>query len=101
MSSESILHLTLKRQWFDLIASGIKREEYRELKPYWNKRLKGRRFQAVHFRNGYSANSPTMIVEVRGLYMGFGRVEWGAPEAGGLVYVLKLGEILQGPNKGT
>jgi len=100
MADQRILHLTLKRQWFDMIARGIKREEYRDLKPYWDKRLKGRRYQAVHFRNGYSANAPTMIVEVRGLYMGFGRVEWGAP-ATAPVYVLKLGEILQGPNKGT
>ena len=27
------LTLTLKRQWFDLIKSGVKREEYREIKP--------------------------------------------------------------------
>ena len=27
------------RQWFDLIHSGIKTEEYREIKPYWIKRL--------------------------------------------------------------
>src|SRR6478609_2178429 len=34
-----ILHLTLKKKWFDMIASGEKKEEYRELKPYWAKRL--------------------------------------------------------------
>ena len=34
-----ILHLTLKRKWFDLIASGEKKEEYREIKPYWVARL--------------------------------------------------------------
>jgi hypothetical protein len=33
------LHLTLKKQWFDLIASGEKREEYREIKRYWADRL--------------------------------------------------------------
>lgn len=33
------LHLVLKSQWFDLIDSGIKTEEYREIKPYWKKRL--------------------------------------------------------------
>ncbi|MDM8539125.1 ASCH domain-containing protein [Desulfobacterales bacterium HSG17] len=30
-----ILLLTLKHKWFDLIASGKKRREYREIKPYW------------------------------------------------------------------
>lgn len=36
---EKILYLTLKKQWFDLISSGVKNEEYREIKPYWIKRL--------------------------------------------------------------
>lgn len=35
----NILHLTLKKQWFDLILSGEKKEEYRELKPYWVTRI--------------------------------------------------------------
>ncbi len=35
----NILHLTLKRQWFDMILSGEKKEEYREIKPYWINRL--------------------------------------------------------------
>lgn len=34
-----ILHLTLKKKWFDMIASGEKKEEYREIKPYWFRRL--------------------------------------------------------------
>lgn len=33
------LHLVLKSYWYDLIASGEKTEEYREIKPYWEKRL--------------------------------------------------------------
>ena len=31
------LQLTLKKKWFDLILSGEKKEEYREIKPYWEK----------------------------------------------------------------
>ena len=34
-----ILHLTIKRKWFDLIASGKKPWEYREEKSYWRSRL--------------------------------------------------------------
>lgn len=34
-----ILDLVLKGKWYDMIASGEKREEYREIKPYWEKRL--------------------------------------------------------------
>ena len=33
------LKLILKRKWYDLIASGMKNEEYREVTPYWLKRL--------------------------------------------------------------
>jgi len=29
------LHLTLKKKWFDMVASGEKMEEYREIKQYW------------------------------------------------------------------
>ena len=39
MENNNILHLVLKKQWYDLIGSGIKKEEYREIKPYWIKRL--------------------------------------------------------------
>ena len=35
----NVLYLTLKKKWFDMIASGEKREEYREIKEYWLKRL--------------------------------------------------------------
>jgi hypothetical protein len=34
-----ILHLTLKIRWFDMIQSGEKKEEYRELKDFWGVRL--------------------------------------------------------------
>ena len=33
------LHLNLKKKWFDMIKSGSKKEEYREIKDYWARRL--------------------------------------------------------------
>ena len=95
----NVLHLTLKRQWFDMIASGKKREEYREMKPYWHKRLMCAKvkFDAIHFRNGYSRNARAMTVELRELRSGLGIVEWGAPE-GQEVYILCIGKILQAHN---
>ena len=36
MTQTSMLHLTLKKQWFDIIANGEKKEEYRECKEYWS-----------------------------------------------------------------
>lgn len=29
-----ILFLPLKKQWYDMICSGIKKEEYRDIKPF-------------------------------------------------------------------
>ena len=34
-----MLIFTLKKQWFEKIKSGEKTVEYREVKPYWTKRL--------------------------------------------------------------
>ena len=91
-----ILHLNLKKQWFDMIRSGIKKSEYREIKPYWNVRLR-KRYDAIRFRNGYAKNAPSMLVELRGVMMGAGRLGWGAPKDKA-VWILILGEILEVSN---
>lgn len=36
---QKILDLPLKKEWYNMINSGVKTEEYRELKPYWCNRL--------------------------------------------------------------
>ena len=89
-----ILYLTLNKKWFDMIKSGVKKEEYREIKPHWKKRLLNKSFDVIHFRNGYGKNDPQMIVEHKGMLEGLGIIEWGAPE-GKKVYILKLGNILK------
>lgn len=61
-----ILHLTLKKKWFDLIAIGKKKIEYRENKPYWKTRLEGREYDEIHFKNGYGPDVPFMRVEWKG-----------------------------------
>lgn len=35
----NILHITQQKKWFDMVAAGMKNEEYREIKPYWVNRL--------------------------------------------------------------
>lgn len=90
-----VLHLTLKRQWFDMIASGEKLEEYREVKEYWTRRLY-RDLDAVHFRNGYRPDSPTMMFELLWIGKGIGNLGWGAP-AGQVVYILRLGKMIKAP----
>lgn len=34
-----VLPLVLKKRWYDMIASGVKKEEYREYKEFWIKRI--------------------------------------------------------------
>ena len=38
-TKSKILDLPLKKEWYNMIESGEKKEEYREIKPYWIKRL--------------------------------------------------------------
>lgn len=33
------LYLPLKKEWYEMIEAGIKKEEYREESPYWRRRL--------------------------------------------------------------
>ena len=89
-----ILHITIKKKWFDLIASGEKKEEYREIKDYWIRRLKNKTYDAILFRNGYSKNSPKLLIVYDGYHTGLGRIKWGAPE-GKPVFILSLGEIIK------
>lgn len=105
------LHLTLKKKWFDMIASGEKKEEYREIKPYWESRFidpllaydaslsefiygKGLiDFDAVTFRNGYAKDAPTIILECKGIMIGLAKPEWSDNWQGN-VFIIKLGEII-------
>ena len=87
MAKERILHLTLKREWFDKIAQGVKRNEYREYKPYWKKRLEEQTYDVIRFRNGYSADAPVMWVE----YCGVRRDGKGRNAD----YVIRLGRVLK------
>lgn len=36
-----VLDLPLEKEWYNMIESGVKPEEYREIKPYWCNRLLG------------------------------------------------------------
>ena len=94
---KKILHLTLKKKWFDLIAQEKKKIEYREIKPYWNKRLTDeipnndlilrKQFDEIHFKNGYSKDAPFMRVE----WLGMGTDIFEEKDC----YAIHLGKILE------
>lgn len=92
------LQLTLKKKWFDMILSGEKKEEYRDIKPYWIARMhfdlwNTKPFDAVKFTNGYGKNAPTFTIELYSMHLGTGKTEWGAIDDTEY-YVLTLGNII-------
>lgn len=95
-----------------MIASGEKKEEYRELKDYWCKRLCtkewykyeyeilekaiDKHYDVVIFRNGYAKDAPTVTIACNGISIGRGKYEWGAS---GESFIIKLGNILSTTGK--
>lgn len=97
-----MLTLPIKKKWFDMILSGEKKEEYREIKPYYEARFmnawKGSRIcssarRKIQFRNGYSKNAPSFIAECT-LSVGTGKEEWGA-EKDRPYFVLTVQKIMK------
>ena len=82
------LHLILKTCWYNMITQGIKREEYRENKPYWKKRLFSHQYTHVCFHRAYT--NETMTYKIESISIGRGRAEWGAPSSD--VYIIKFSE---------
>lgn len=53
-SHTKVLDLALTFLWYDKIDRGEKQYEYREIKPYWTKRLLSKPYEIVRFRRGYT-----------------------------------------------
>jgi hypothetical protein len=102
-AGKRILHLTIKKKWFDLIASGEKNIEYREAKPYWDKRLcqdngLTKTFDEVHFKNGYNKKCPFMRIVFSGIIytsLNFHKPTQGEKLKTRRFYAIVLGEILE------
>lgn len=86
---KKILTLNVSKQWFNMIVTGEKTEEYREIKPYWIKRLTTncevaydvaaetycgkvlyRPYTHVLFINGYRKDSPRIEKEIDSITIG-------------------------------
>lgn len=61
------LFLILTRKWFEAIASGRKKAEFRARTPHWQKRLANRQYDEVLFQLGYERDAPRMRVEFLGV----------------------------------
>jgi len=87
LAPETIQHLSLNlhREFFAAILAGEKKTEYRSNTSYWRKRLVGRRYQEIHFRNGYAARAPFMRVECLGIRR---------PNRSSGVFSIRLGKVI-------
>ena len=85
---KKILHLNLYRKYFDAIADGTKTVEYRNRTDYWKRRIEGREYDTIKFRNGYAKDAPTMLVEYEGYDIGF----TGICEE---KYMINLGKVIE------
>lgn len=61
-----ILYLTLYKKWFKLILNKKKKIEYREIKPFWTKKIENNKYTHIQFRNGYNKTAPTLLVTYKG-----------------------------------
>lgn len=95
-----MLTLPIKRKWFDMIVSGEKKEEYRDITPYYTKRFEtiwgpwlvsGGKPQTICLRAGYGSDAPTCTVDCT-VDTGKGKPKWGA-EAGKKYYRLKIHKV--------
>lgn len=96
-----MLVLPIKKKWFDMILSGEKKEEYREIKPYYDKRIGHYaigtgKITTLVLRNGYSYNSPEIKCKCS-ISIGTGKEGWGA-EPNINYYVIKILKIIERRN---
>ena len=77
-----MLTLPIKGKWFDMIVAKEKKEEYRDIKPYYTKR-----FETIGLLD--QARTAQVTVNLR---IGTGNTDWGAA-AGVNYYILDIDRI--------
>ncbi len=103
MKKDNILHLTLKKKYFDEILLGKKKKEFRELKKYWISRLctkksiesfglEFKEFEKIIFKNGYKKDAPSFEIELKKIEIFCGIY---TPVGKGDFFVLHLGDIIK------
>lgn len=107
MTKTPVLHLNLHGKYFDMIASGEKGEEYREIKPFYDRiftsdgiKIKGKFYKAdevlICFSNGFARDRRQMLFHLDRIAIREGKTQWGAA-ASTRYYCLVLGrKIWQG-----
>ena len=89
-------HMNLIGKWFDMTYSGFKTVDYRDMTPYWDRRIDKtlKNVDTIIFSNGYAKDRRQFEVISTAITIGYGRPEWGAKH-GVQYFVFHHGEILQ------
>lgn len=92
------LTLNVKKKWFDMILSGEKTEEYREIKElYQNKFCTIEPYTTITFLNGMKVFTPTIVIECQNIGIGKAKPEWSDNWQGD-VFIIKLGKLISTKN---
>jgi hypothetical protein len=104
-----VLHLVLKTEWYEMIDSGVKTEEYRNITNHWMSRILSPRkgidakkfpwasgiyngkHKIVEFQLGYAKKAKRMRFKIASVCVGTGIPDWGA-EPGVKYFIIKLGD---------
>lgn len=98
----AILPLVLKRRWYDMIDRGEKREEYRDYKPYWKRRMVNwtshqreswdsiynNKWLVIGFSRGYKKPDMFFLLLRHDVTEHATHLEWGEPRTPHFVLVL-------------
>ena len=103
--------------WFDMILSGVKKEEYRQCSVFNRQRLcvssvwmmvehsgidvlsvdEWKPFKVLHLTNGYGHDKPQLWAHIESISIGRGNPEWGAPTDRD-VFIIRLGDVFHTKN---
>lgn len=104
---DRVLFLPINKQWFDMILSGEKKEEYRDITQYYlsrlthydkkthdsKKKVEYKKFDYVCLTNGYNPKSRRFFIEYISTHAGIGKEKWGAKK-NQQYYVITVGEVV-------
>jgi len=100
--------------WFDMILSGVKKEEYREVSKHYQSLFKIQFLQTtmgkdyyshcdrfpykvLHLTKGYGHDKPQLWAHIESISIGRGNPEWGAPTDRD-VFIIRLGDVFHTKN---
>jgi len=90
------LTLYIKGEFFKQIVEGRKVSEFREIKPFYTRRLVGKQYDVVTLINGYAARAPRAVLT----YLGYEEIErvWSGETIAKPTYAIQLGELISVEN---